>query len=164
MISSTERQIIKLRNEIRAEKVASKLAFSSVLMPENVPSTSWSGSISLTGETSEALARFRVRFERSDGRNEVPFVDFAQMVSFSPTYPDYSLAQGVRVTGNDINYTDEQNYRCYVAGTGAGYVDYNIDMTPTLANNYMALSSINIAISVEAISPVAGNLTITREF
>lgn len=164
MIFSAERQLIKLKNELRALKVATKLAWASVLMPDNIPRASWSGSVSLTGGTSAALARFRVRFSRADGRTESPFVDFAQIVSFTPTYYEHSLNQGIRVTGNDVNYVDDQNYRCYVASTGSGYIDYNIDMTPTLATNYSGLSSVTVGINVEAISPVKGRLTITKVF
>ena len=162
-MTNAEKLIVKFRNELRALKVAFKYAFSSVLMPENVPTASWSGSIAFSGGTAEALARLRVRFTRSDGRTEPPFVDFAQNVTISPSYPSYSESNlGVKWTGDDINYVDNQLFRCYVADTGVGYVDYYIDFTTLATSVYAMLSSISASINVEAISTVPGTITITR--
>lgn len=163
MISSAETWFVKLKNELKALKASFKYAFSSVLMPDNVPSTSWSGTINFSSGTSEALARFRVRFTRNDGRNQPPFVDFAQTVTFNPSYPQYSeIYQRVRMTGDDINYVDNQLFRGYVADVGTDYVDYYIDITTMTSGTYIGLSSVDVAINVEAISMVPGTINITR--
>ena len=162
MISDVEQRIVKARNELKAQKVATELAYSSVLFPENTPRATWSGTINFPAQTNDVIARFRVRFMRSDGGDGAPFVDFAQNVSFSPTYLEFSASQGWTVTGNDVNYVDDQNYTGYVAGAGDDYVDYYIDFLRDLQANYFTLSSVNVGITVEAISMVKGNLTITR--
>ncbi len=163
MISSIETWFVRLKNELRALKTSFKYSFSSVLMPENVPTTSWSGTINFSGGTAEALARFKVRFTRDDNIVKTPFVDFAQTVTFNPSYPQYSeMYQRVRMTGDDINYTDNELFRGYVADVGSNYVDYYIDITTLTSGTYIGLSSVDIAINVEAISLVRGSISIER--
>ncbi len=161
MIADVERRLVKARNELKAQKVAMELAYSSILWPENAAKANWSGSLALQ-LSGDVVARFRVRFTRSDDGEGAPYVDFAQNVTFSPTYMEFSRSQGWTVTGNDTSYVDDQNYIGYVAGAGTNYVDYYIDFTRDLISNYFTLSSVNVTIKVEAISMVDGNLTITR--
>lgn len=161
MISDVSKRIVKLRNELRAQKVAMELAYSSILWPERAPTASWSGDVALELHDS-IVARFRVRFRRSDGRDGAPYVDFAPEVTFSPTYVDFTRSQGGSVTGNDVGYVDNQNYTGYVAGAGSNYIDYYIDFVRDLISNYYALTSINISINVQAISMTSGVLTIER--
>lgn len=161
MINDTQSRIVKLRNELKAQKVTSELVYSSILWPENTPTKTWSGSLALQ-LSGDVVARFRVRFERTDGIDGAPFVDFAQRVSFSPTYKAYTQSLGWSVSGNDVSYVDDQNYTGYVAGAGENYVDYYIDFTRDLISNYFSLSSISVVIEAQAIAMVDGNLTITR--
>lgn len=161
MINMLEQRIIKARNELKAQKVAMELAYSSVLWPENAATASWSGSLTLQ-LSGDVVARFRVRFMRTDGSEGTPFVDFAQNVTFSPTYLEFSASQGWTVTGNDTGYVDDQNYTGYIAGSGDGYVDYYIDFQRDLMSNYFALSSVDVTISAEAVSMTKGTLTIVR--
>lgn len=161
MISDTQKRLVKARNELRAMKTASELAYSSILWPENAATVNWGGAIALQ-IVGDVVARFRVRFTRTDGGAGAPMVDFAQNVTFSPTYMEYSTSLGWTVTGNDTGYVDDQNYTGYVAGAGDDYVDYYIDFVRDLVANYFSLASITVNINVEAISMVGGTLTITR--
>ena len=162
MINDVQNRVIKLRNELKAQKVATELAYSSVLFPENTPSATWSGTINLPTTPDNIIARLRVRFTRSDGVEGAPFVDFAQQVTFSPTYQAYSASLGWTVTGNDTGYVDDQEYTGYIAATGSNYVDYYIDFLRELTSNYYTLSSVQASATVEAISMVEGTLNITR--
>ncbi len=161
MTNDAQQRLVRVRNELKAQKVATELAYSSILWPENAQERSWSGSIALQ-LSGDVVARFRARFQRSDGREGAPFVDFAQAVSFSPSYLVYTASLGWTVTGNDVGYVDDQNYTGYVAGAGNDYIDYYIDFTRDLMSNYFTLSSINVNIQVQAIAMVEGTLTITR--
>lgn len=165
MISNAEKYIVKLRNELRAMKVSFKYAISSVLMPDNIPTVSWSGNVSFSGGTTEALARFRVRFKREGSREEPPLVDFTLRVGFTPSYVSYSeTSQRVRITGDDPDFTEASFYRGYVAEVGDGYVDYYVDIELATKNIYSGLSGVDVAINVEAVSVVKGTLTIERLF
>lgn len=161
MISDVEMRLVRARNEVKAQKVATELAYSSILWPENAATANWSGSIALELHD-DKVARFRVRFTRTDGVSGTPYVDFAQNVTFSPTYQQYSQSIGCTVTGNDVGYVDDQNYTGYVAKAGSNYVDYYIDFVRDLISNYFSLSSINVTISAQAVAMVSGTLTITR--
>lgn len=161
MIKDLQSRIIACNNELKAQKVAQELAYSSILWPDNTPTEIWTGSVALQLSGS-IVARFLVRFRRTDGVSGAPFVDFAQIVKFTPTYKAYTQSLGWTVTGNDLSYVDDQNYTGYFVGTGADYVDYYIDFTRDLIANYYTLNSINIEIEVQAIAMVQGNLTITR--
>lgn len=162
MINDVQQRIVKARNEVKAQKVASKLAYSSILFPENTPRVTWSGTINFPWTADNVIARLRVRFTRNDGMDGAPFVDFAQNVTFSPTYVAYSASVGWIVTGNDTGYVDDQEYTGYVAATGSNYVDYYIDFLKDIQMNYNTLNSISASVEVEAISMVDGTLTITR--
>lgn len=161
MRNGVQDRLVRARNELRSQKVAMELAYSSILWPENTPQVNWSGSIALQLQ-GDVVARFRVRFTRTDGREGAPFVDFAQNVTFSPTYYDYTISEGRTITGNDLGYVDDQNYTGYVAGAGTNYVDYYIDFVRDLISNYNTLSTINVAIVAQAICMTNGTLTITR--
>lgn len=162
MIGDMEQRLIRLRNELKAQKVASELAYSSILWPANTPQQSWTGTITFPQSPQNVIARLRVRFTRTDGVSGAPFVDFAQNVTYTPTYYDYSVSQGWTVTGNDINYVDDQAYTGYIAAAGSNYVDYYVDFLRDLESNYFTLNSVQVTLNVEAISMVEGSLTITR--
>ena len=162
MINDIQQRMVRARNEIRAQKVATELAYSSILFPENTPRATWSGTISFPWTADNVIARLRVRFTRSDGMEGAPYVDFAQNVTFSPTYLDYSASVGWTVTGNDTGYVDDQEYTGYVSATGSNYVDYYIDFLRDLEINYNTLNSVQASVTVEAISMVDGTLTITK--
>lgn len=154
--------MVRARNEIRAQKVATELAYSSILFPENTPHATWTGTITFPQYPDNVIARLRVRFTRSDGMEGAPFVDFAQSVTISPSYAAYSASIGWTVTGNDIGYVDDQEYTGYVAEAGSDYVDYYIDFLRDLAGNYYTLSSVQVTVEVDAISMVDGTLNITK--
>lgn len=161
MRNDVQQRLVRIRNELRAQKVAMELAYSSILWPQNAATASITESLNLE-LTDGVVARFRIRFQRTDGINTTPCVDFAQSVSFSPTYTEFTQSQGATVSGNDVGYVDDQNYTGYVSGAGADYVDYYIDFLRDLISNYYALSTVTVTINAEAIAMVSGQLIITR--
>lgn len=161
MNNNAQKSLVSIRNELRAQKTATELAYSSILWPENTPQATWSGSIAFEVHD-DIVARFRVRFTRTDGKDGAPYVDFAQNVTFSPTYAAYSASLGWAVSGNDLGYVDDQNYTGYVAGAGSNYVDYYIDFVRDLISNYYTLWSIDVTIVAQAISMTNGTISITR--
>lgn len=163
MITSTEKRIVNLRNEVKALKVASELAYSQLLMPENTPSVSYSGTVTSASVPRYAtLARCKVRFTRSDGSLDVPFVNFTLNFRFSPTYTQFMASWGIIVEGNDTEFSDEQVYDGYIAGSGPGYVDYYVDISTDIVLLFDPFTSIDFSFEVEAISMVSGTLTVER--
>lgn len=163
MINDVQKRLVKIRNEIKAQKVARELAYSQLLMPDNTPSVTYSGTVTDSGsQRYDTLARCRVRFTRSDGIDETPFVDFTYDFKFSPTYVEFEQSWGVTVTGNDTGYVDEQGYVGYVAGSGTNYVDFYIDITTDVVLSFAPFTSLNFTFTAEAISTVPGTLTVTR--
>lgn len=163
MNHDVEKRIVALRNEVKAQKVARELAYSQLLMPENTPSISYSGTATVQGqERFDTLARCRVRFTRTDGKQGAPFVNFPFSFAFSPTYREFEQSVGNTVTGDDVDFVDEQCYVGYVAGAGPNYVDFYIDVTTEVVLNWTPFTSIDFSFTVEAISNVPGTLSVER--
>lgn len=164
MIRSVEYELLKAENELRALKTASTLAYSTTMYPENTPTASWSGNVSFTTTRPDGIkARLRVRFTRSDGESEVPMVDFAWRYSTSPTYTSYlSQYLGTVLTGNDTEISLYDSIYGYESGSGAGYVDYIIEVGSMIVQYFGMINSLNMTFNVSAISPIEGNITITR--
>lgn len=163
MINDVQQRLVKARNELKAQKVASELAYSQLLMPENTPSVSYSGVVTDSGSSRyDTLARCRVRFTRTDGVNETPFVNFTYDFRFSPTYVEFEASWGTTVSGDDVGYVDEQGYVGYIAEAGSNYVDFYIDVTTDVVLSFAPFTSLNFSFTAEAISTVPGNLTVTR--
>ena len=164
MLQDVQSRLVKIRNEIRAQKVARELTYSQLLLPENTPSISYSAYLPV-GTTAQngIVARCRVRFTRSDGIDSTPFVNFPFSLTLSPTYKEFQEDQGVSVSGNDVGYVDEQCFVGYVAGAGTNYVDFYIDITETLITvfdpNY---PGVTFSFTVEGVSTAPGTLTVTR--
>ena len=161
-MESVQARLVRIRNELKAQKVASGLAFSSLLMPENNPTATWSGSISFASTGADnILARIRFRFARTAG-SDAPMVNFTIATELSPKYASYIATQGLTVTGDDVDYVDEQSITSYVADSGDGWVDYYVDFDTTLLNNFYTLTAINATVTVTAVAMVAGTLTTER--
>ena len=161
-MDGTQQKIVKMRNELKAQKVYSGLTYSSLLLPENTPSLSYSGTASLSGSGSTPVARVRFRFTRSDRINSTPLVNFAYDASCSPTYKQFAEANGFSFSANDLSYLDSTDITGYIGEIGDGYVDYYVDYDAYMRTKFFSLNSIGISISCQAISSVSGTLSVER--
>ena len=156
--------MVKLRNEVRAMKIARELTYSQLLMPENTPQITGGGVI--TNESADrwdVLGRWRIRFERTDGIKETPFVDFAYDLHFSPTYAEFQdRIWGSTTTGDDLDYPEGYVYTGYEAAAGDNYVDFYIDATTEIVMLFSPFESMSVNFTVQAISSVPGRLTVER--
>ena len=167
MIGDVQQRIVKLRNEIKAQKVARELTYSQLLMPENTPSITYRGTLTHSGgPIDDVVARCRVRFTRTDGVDATPFVNFPFVLTLSPTYQEYEASIGVTVTGDDPGCVDEQCYVGYIADSGDNWVDFYVDLTYYAIANFDSFerpfTSLDFSFTVEAISTVPGRLTVER--
>ena len=159
---NTQARIVAAKNELKALKTAQELAWGALSTPDQAPSQSWSGSISLTVSPEPdtyVMHRWRARFTRSDGKTVTPFVQFAFSDSYTPTYKDFVISQGASVSGPDFDAANEYYIRGYTAGTGTDYVDYYIEVVNGFTVGY---TSTTLSLSVQALSPVIGTLTLSK--
>ncbi|MEE0888131.1 MAG: hypothetical protein U0L97_02865 [Candidatus Saccharimonadaceae bacterium] len=162
MIADIEKRVAKLRNELKAQKVNSGLAYSQLLLPENTPTQSYSSTASLSNPSSGPVARMRFRFTRTDGLIDSPAINFAFSYSASPTYAGFVRAQGFTISGNDLDYFDTWSVSGYIHGVGDGYVDFYVDLSSELRDAFFSLSTISFSITCQAITNVKGDLTVER--
>ena len=159
MVGSTQKLIARIRNELRALKVASPLNVGALRFPDQAPTQSYSGTIDTTGQQ-YVVARLEATFRRSDGQAIPPFVDFAFEYSVSPTYQEYMATQGTTITGDDPNVAAEFYVLGYVAEATNDAIIYYVDVLNAAAG--FAGSSIALNATVQAISTVKGTLTLRR--
>lgn len=162
MQSNTQKRIVELRNELRAQKVASGLTYSQLLMPDNTPSLSYSGTASWTSSTTGPVARVRFRFERTDGLIDPPLINFAHDSSYSPTYKEYAESNGFVFSGGNLSYLTDGKIEVYIGEVGDGYVDFYVDYANSLKTTLAYLSSITISTTCTAIANVKGTLSVER--
>jgi len=151
---SVQNRLVKVENELKAQKTASELAYSSILFPENTPSATILGTIDFSVQST---ARISATFQRRDGKSEIPFVDFAVDIDVED-YADWVESIGGTVSGRDPHNADRLHY-IYCASVGNGAVEYYIDVIPL--SNYGGLP-VGFSATVEAISSVEGTLTLER--
>lgn len=159
MISSTQKLIARIKNELSALKAASPLNVGALRFPDQTPTQSYSGTIDTTGQD-YVVARLEATFRRSDGQAITPFVDFAFDYSVSPTYQEYMATQGITITGSDPNVAAEFYVLGYVADTSSDSVVYYVDVLNAVAG--FAGSQIALNATIQAISTVEGTLTLRR--
>lgn len=162
MITDVERRIVKLRNEVKAQKVNSGLAYSQLLLPENTPTQTYSDTASLSGSGTTPVARIRFRFTRTDGILDSPAINFAFNCTTSPTYADYVRSQGFTISGDDLAYYDHWVISGYVSEVGDGYVDFYVELSYQFRDAFFTLNTIDYSITCQAITNVNGNLTVER--
>ena len=155
---SVQNRLVRLENELKAQKTASTLAYSSMLFPENTPVASISGTISTT-TLRTPMARLEATFTRSDGRTETPFVDFAYYLEMD-SFADWVENIGGTVSGPDKDASNSANTIGYLAEATNGTVKFFIDFSVGIVKE--GQSSVSFSIDVQAISPVEGTLTIAR--
>ena len=157
-----QQKIVELRNELKAQKVFSGLAYSQLLYPENTPSQTYTSSANLSGSGETPVARIRFRFTRTDGINETPLVNFAYDASYSPSYKQFAESYGWSFTGNNFDFFEKEDISGYISGTGDNYVDFFIDFNYTIRDALFSLSSIGISATCQAIVAVNGILSVER--
>lgn len=163
MIYDVEKRIVKLRNEIKAQKVSAGLTYSQLLMPENTPQLSYTGTATWTSSTTAPVARVRFRFTRTDGLTDPPLINFTHTSACSPTYKEYAVANGFSFSPDiDMTYLDSEIIEGYIGEIGDGYVDFYVDFGMSIVSRYYTLSSIQISTTCQAISNVYGTLTVER--
>lgn len=163
MIYDVEKRIVKLRNEIKAQKVGSGLTYSQLLMPSNTPQLSYTGTATWNNSTESPIARVRFRFIRTDGLNDPPLINFTHNSTISPTYKEYAIANGFTFTPTiDMSYFDSSNIEGYIGGVGDGYIDFYVDYGLHFRNMFFSLNSLQISTTCQAIANVYGYLTVER--
>lgn len=154
----TQSRIVGMRNELQSQKAYSGMAYSQMLMPENTPSQTYSGSISLSGSGNGPLARVRFRFTRTDGLIDPPLINFAYTATISPTYAEFVRDNGFSFTGNDLSYIDATNISGYIGETGDGFVDFYVDYSRQFTSMFFSRNSLTTTVTCQAIASVKGTL------
>lgn len=164
MKKDIQQRIVEIRNELEAQKVYSGLTYSSLLLPENTPTKTYSGTINLSGGTATEVARIRFRFVRTDGLSYPPMINFANEITITPSYSQYAINNGFTITGNDIDSANLLGSEVvgYIYELGDNYVDYYVDFSSSLRGRFFSLSSLSISVTVQAISNVIGTMTAER--
>lgn len=162
MIYDVEKRLAAVHNELKAQKVYSGLTYSQLLLPQNNPVESYSGTASLSDSGDGPVARLRFRFTRSDGVDEPPLVDFAATTTLSPTYKEFAESYGFSFTANDLSYLDLIGVFAYIGELGDGFVDFYVDFDSYLRSAFFSLNSIEISARVQAMANVKGTLVVER--
>lgn len=165
MNNSVQARIIAIRNKLRAQKVSTSLNYGSLSRPDLTPTAEISSVISQSDHIMDRMlyARFLARFTRTDGIRQTPYVDFAFGYSVEPNLRAQNEALGTTMTGRDVEAWYEICLNGHVAETGTNYVVFAIDVN----NNWYTLTNDGAAtlnLMVEAISSVAGSLTLERYY
>lgn len=161
MISDVQLRLVKARNELKAQKVYSGLAYSQLLLPENTPQQSYSGTASLSG-SGKPLARLRFRFRRTDGLIDPPMINFAFTANYSPEYDDFVRSKGFTISGDDLGYFNWREVDGYIAELGDAYVDFYVDFSSSIRDDLFSVNSISFSVNCQAISNVNGTLEVER--
>lgn len=171
MPSGVENRIVKLRNELNAQKQASPLSWGQLALPENTPSVTINESLDITAPLDGAnIAKFIATFTRTDGQSGAPLVDFAYDYKTSPTGIEIYRQHGATITAT----SEESLYQ----GDGSNIVDisdnsvsfeiliWQTDYLGTTSNFYYdyGVKAVDLELTVNAISPVPGTLTVERSY
>ena len=161
MPNSTELKMAKMRNELRSLKSAFSMN-AKALNFAPVASASYSGTYSTNGELS-VFPKIRATFTRTDGINEMPFVDLAVSASISPLYHEY-LDQhfGNNTVGPDKRYAETSNVFVYINSVEGGRVDFDIDISYGYWVAQAPEITVSFTLNIQAIAPVPGTLTVER--
>ena len=171
MFDNTQIKLVELRNELRAQKQASNLSYGQLSFPESAPTASWSGSIDITSPISTAaVAKFKVTFTRSDGRTTPPLVDLAFDYSTSPTGISTERTNGATISlTSEASALEANGPECCVTSTSESSVVFTIEFPPSTFlglystfSGFCSISSVALTLTVQAISPVVGTLSVER--
>ncbi len=155
------RQLIAIENEQRAQKVATKLNFGQLVLPDTIPSQSYSGFVAET--SNDIAARFIATFTRTDQVQSPPLVDFPWEYSQALGQYQDQINGGVisNATGRDKKATDEYNLSDGIYEIGSNYVSWFIEISSS-SWFFWSTNGSNVSLNVQAISLVPGTLTLTR--
>lgn len=151
---NTTRRLMSIENEQRSQKVAAPLNYGQ-LSQNNLQTVTWSGFISqylAPGKT--VTAEWEIIFRRSDGVKKPPLVQLSYDHDQNPhTYPG--------ATGRDPNADDEYGWWSQVKEIGEDYVKFAIIIDGS-AWFFPDRDGAHCDLTVQAISPVAGTLSMRR--
>lgn len=144
---NVQKRLVKVRNNLRAFKIAAQLNYGALSKPSEVPTASLDDTISgwyAPHETGAGFIwnRYLATFTRTDGVNMTPFVDF----SF-----DWIIGGGGVATERAFNHS--------IYSVSDGSVTYAIELNDYC---YTSTGSLTLSLIVQAVSSVAGNLTISK--
>lgn len=148
------RRLMAIEDEQKAQKVAAPLNYGQ-LAQRDLPTAIWSGFISEylpPGKT--IIAEWEVVFQRSDGVKKTPLVQLS-----------YNHDQDIHpfpIAGARDPYADEENgWWLQTKELGDDYVKFTILIDPT-GWFFLDSNGANCTLTVQAISPVSGTLSIRR--
>lgn len=161
MSHRVQEKIVELKNELRALKSSFSMN-AKALNFAPVASTSYSGTYPTNGETL-VFPKVRATFTRTDGINEMPFVDLAVSASLSPLYTEY-LDQhfGNNTVGPDKRFAETSNVFVYINSVEGGRVAFDIDVSYGYWVAQAPEITVSFTLNIQAIAPVPGTLTVER--
>lgn len=174
MSTNVELQIVKLRNELRARKQASELSWGQLSQPDLAPSQTFSGYIDVSHPISTGnnaiVCKFKARFKRTDEIDGAPLVQFAYEYSVNPTGVEIERAHGGTISIDNDEILYQSGCEALVTEAGDDYVDFDIRfpdngylMSYLYYQNY-GVTNVKLDLTVTAISPVKGLLTLERVY
>lgn len=151
---NTTRRLMSIESEQRSQKVAAPLNYGQ-LAQNNLQTVTWSGFISqYLAPDKTATAEWEIVFRRSDGVKKPPLVQLSYDHNQNPhTYPG--------ATGRDPNADDEYGWWSQVKEIGEDYVKFAIIIDGS-AWFFPDSDGAHCDLTVQAISPVAGTLSMRR--
>jgi hypothetical protein len=151
---NTTRRLMAIEDEQKAQKVAAPLNYGQ-LAKRNLPTATWSGFISqYIPPDKTVIAEWEVVFQRTDGIKKPPLVQLSYNHEQNPH-------QTPGAVGRDPNADEEYGWWLHTKEVGDDYVKFTILIDPSawfIPNHDGA----NCDLTVQAISPVAGALSIRR--
>lgn len=150
---NTTRRLMSIESEQRSQKVAAPLNYGQ-LAQNNLQTATWSGFISSFIGDRDAVAEWEIIFRRTDGVKKPPLVQLSYDHDQNPhTYPG--------ATGRDPNADDEYGWWSQVKEIGEDYVKFAIIIDAS-AWFFPDRDGAHCDLTVQAISPVAGTLSMRR--
>lgn len=167
MRENVQARIVAIRNEQRAQKKAVQLGYGQLVVPDP-PRKTWSGAIDPSNPlNSEYIAKFKARFTRTDGVNQPPLVDFSYTLAASRTNIDARRERGNIIAATDIDALLEGGHSGWVSTAANNYTEFSIVIRDSGSQGYFMTTTTGtsmVALSVTALSPVPGILTIERVY
>lgn len=157
---SVTKQLVRIENEQRAQKSATKLNFGQLVKPGTSPTATYSGFVN-NQASNPPVATWVATFTRSDGVTAPPFVQFQYDYALGLYSNDDAVASGATsVTGRDRHAVDEWKFSDGVHEVGTNYVKWRIEIGNGWS--YTSASGSNVDLTVKAVSIVPGTLSLTR--
>ncbi len=159
---NVQSRINKIRNEQRAQKVATQLNFGALAKPENTPEATYYGNVQNFANPDGFNARFIATFTRTDSVNQPPQVDFPYDYKLDKYLYDDLVDSGgvVSVGGRDKHAIDEYGFSDILYEVGQNYVKREIKIL--FPGIYWTGNGTGVRLVVQAISPVKGTLKLER--